>query len=129
MQWGAITVEFIGLMLITVELYFPNLSETLKKIFEDTQPRFMKRPVIWVGSYIVFWIVVVSLISIGDGSLSIVANLLFTFVTVLTLVLVGISRLLVRLGVVLGRGNSVGGVGLVLALVGFSIELLQLVLN
>ena len=55
-----------------------------------------------------------------------VSNVFFSAITALLLLILGISKALVRVGVVLGRGNSVGGVGLVLALIGFSIELLQL---
>jgi hypothetical protein len=53
-------------------------------------------------------------------------NVFFTVITIIILFIIGISKTLVRLGVVLGRGNSVGGVGLVLALIGFSIEVIQL---
>lgn len=62
-----------------------------------------------------------------DPSLSLVANAAFTVLTVLLLVMIGIGKLFVRLGVVLGKGNSVGGVGLVMALIGFSLEVSQLV--
>ncbi len=125
-QWGAIVIELIGLVLIAVELYIPKLSESLKAAFEETKPKFMKNPHLWIGSYIVIWVVAVVGLSIWDQSMILIANLFFSAITTLVLLMLGISKLLVRLGVVLGRGNSVGGVGLVLALIGFSLEVVQL---
>ncbi len=132
LQSVAVVVEFIGLSLIAIELYFPGPSERLKRIFEGTKPRFLNRPAtgrdwyVWIGFYILIWIVVVAVLSIWDPSMSIVANVAFTIFTTFVFVLIGIGKMFVRLGVVLGRGNSVGGVGLVLALIGFSIEVSQL---
>lgn len=125
-QWGAIIIELIGLVLIAVELYFPKLSESLKATFEETKPKFMKSPKLWIGSYILTWVATVVGLSLWDQSMILISNLFFSVITTLVLVIIGISRGLVRLGVVLGRGNSVGGVGLVLALIGFSIEISQL---
>ena len=127
MQWGAIIIEFIGLMLIAVELYFPKFSDSLKALFEETKPKLIKNSKVWIGSYILVWIVVVAGLSIWEPSMSLIANVFFTVITVLAFLILGISKTLVRLGVVLGKGNSVGGVGLVLALIGFSIEVFQLV--
>ena len=126
-QWSAIFIELIGLALITVELYFPKLSEGLKAAFEETKPKFMKQPKLWIGSYILFWVVTVVGLSIWDQSMILISNIIFSVITSLALLVVGISKLLVRLGVVLGRGNSVAGVGLVFALIGFSMEVVQLV--
>ncbi len=126
-QWGAIIIELIGLALIAVELYFPKLSESLKATFEETKPKFMKSPKVWVGCYILIWVSVVIGLSVWDQSTLLISNLFFTVITTLALIIMGVSKTLVRLGVVLGRGNSVGGVGLVLALIGFSIEIVQLV--
>lgn len=39
-----------------------------------------------------------------------------------------ISKVFVILGIVLGRGNTIGGVGLVLALIGFTIEVSKMVI-
>ncbi|MBU3005625.1 hypothetical protein [Paraglaciecola arctica] len=127
MQWIAIIIELIGLALIAVELYFPRLSESLKATFEATKPKFMKNPLLWIGSYILFWVISVIALSVWEQSMLLVANIFFSVFTFLVFVILGISKALVRLGVVLGRGNSVGGVGLVLALIGFSIEMSQLV--
>ena len=133
LQWVAVVVEFIGLSLIAIELYFPGPSERLKTIFEGTKPRFLNRPetrrdwYVWIGFYILIWIVVVAVLSIWDPSMSIVANVAFTIFTTFVFVLIGIGKMFVRLGVVLGRGNAVGGVGLVMALIGFSLEISQLV--
>ena len=68
-----------------------------------------------------------AVLSISDPSMGLIANVAFTVLTILLLSLIGIGRILVRLGVVLGRGNSVGGVGLVIALIGVSLEVSQLV--
>jgi len=81
----------------------------------------------WIGGFILIWILAVASLSAFDQSMLVVANIVFSAMTALVLLLFGISRALVRLGVVFGRGNSVGGVGLVLALIGFSMELIQLV--
>ena len=133
LQWVAVVVEFIGLSLIAIELYFPGPSERLKTIFERTKPRFLSRPethrdwYVWSGSYILIWIVVVGVLAIRDPSMSMVANIAFTIFTLFLFVVIGVGRISVRLGVVPGRGNSVGGVGLVMALMGFSLEVSQLV--
>jgi len=126
-QWGAIIIELIGLVLIAVELYFPKLSESLKATFEETKPKFMKSPKVWIGSYIIIWVTAVVGLSVWDPSMILISNMFFSVITTLVLLILGISKALVRLGVVLGRGNSVGGVGLVLALIGFSIEVVQLI--
>ena len=128
LQWMAVVVEVGGLLLIAIELYFQSLSERLKALFDETQPDFQRRPGIWIGAYVSIWIFTTAVLSIFDMSMSVVANIAFSIVTTLILVLMGISKLLVRLGVALGRGNSVGGVGLVMALMGVSIELVQLFL-
>jgi len=125
-QWGAIVIELIGLVLIAVELYFPKLSESLKVIFEETKPKVMKSPKVWIGSYILIWVTVVIGLSVWDQSMILISNLFFSFITTIVLLILGICKALVRLGVVLGKGNSVGGVGLVLSLIGFSIEVVQL---
>ncbi len=133
LQWVAVVVEFIGLSLIAIELYFPGPSERLKTIFEGSKPRFLSRPetrrdwYVWIGIYILLWIVVVAVLSIWDPSMSIVANVAFTIFTTFVFVLIGIGKMFVRLGVVLGRGNAVGGVGLVMALIGVLLEISQMV--
>ena len=138
LKWVAVVVEFIGLSLIAIELYLPGSSEKLTQIFDGTinntsvepEPR---RDWYWIfgwsGLYVMAWIVVGVAVSIWDPSMSVVANVAFTVATVFLFVLIGIIRLLLRLGVVLGRGNSVGGVGLVMALIGFSIEVSQLIVT
>ena len=136
LQWVAIIVEFLGLSLIAIELYVPNLSRRLKSMLDSSantaddplESAYRLRSILrWVGAYIVIWIVVVAVLTIQDPAYSVIANIALTIVTILILASVWISGLLVRLGVALGRGNSVGGVGLVLAVIGFSIEISQLV--
>ena len=115
------------MVLISVELYFPKLSESLKATFEETKPKFMKNPKVWVGGYILIWVAAVAVLSVWDQSMILISNIFFSVITTLVLLILGVSKLLVRFGVVLGRGNSVAGVGLVLALIGFSIEVVQLI--
>lgn len=126
-QWSAIIIELIGLALISVELYFPKTSEFLKVTFEETKPKLIKNIKAWIGGFILVWIAAVVSLSAWDHSMLLVANVFFSAITAIVLIVFSISKALVRLGVVLGRGNSVGGVGLVFALIGFSMELVQLV--
>ena len=134
-NWIGFTVQVIGLLLISVELYLPALSERLKVFFESVQFRFVGRPATrqdwnWVatGAYIAIWVVSVSIVSIMEPKMSIVANVAFTIFTVFLGVVIFISKVFVRLGIALGRGNAIGGVGLVLALIGFTIEVSKMVL-
>ncbi|MCP4411145.1 MAG: hypothetical protein GY808_01010 [Gammaproteobacteria bacterium] len=129
LQWTAIIIEFIGLVLITLELYFQQLSESLKSLFEEAKPRVMANPKKWIGSFIIIWVIAVIVLSLWDQTMSIIANVIFTVFTILVILMLGISKMLIRLGVILGRGNSVGGVGLVLAIIGLSLEIVQLVLT
>ena len=126
-QWSAIFIELIGLALISVELYFPKTSELLKATFEETKPKFKKNSKAWIGGFILVWIAATLGLSAWDRSMLFLSNIFFSAITALVLLIFTTSKALVRLGVVFGRGNSVGGVGLVLALIGFSIELVQLV--
>ncbi len=127
LQWVAIVVEFLGLLLVAIELYFPVLSERLKSLFEEPPPGRLRRPKTWIAAYILIWIVAATVLSIWQPSVGIIANVTFTVFTTFLLVLFGISRLFVKLGVALGRGNTVGGVGLVMALIGSSIEISQFI--
>lgn len=125
-QWTSIVIELFGLALVAIELYLPKLSERLKLTFEQTQPRVKNNPLLWISAFIVVWIVTVILLSLIDTAMSFYGNLIFTVVTVLVLFIHGISKLAIRLGVILGRGNAVGGVGLVLAISGLLLEILPL---
>ena len=130
LQWVGFTIQVIGLLLITIELYLPSLSESVKVFFERVQFQFVCRPGTrqdwnWIatGSYIFVWVVSVAIVSIWEPSMSVVANIAFTMFTVFLVLVIYISKIFVRLGIVLGRGNAIGGVGLVLALIGFTIEI------
>lgn len=114
------------MFLIAVELYFPTLSEALKSTFEDTKPKFMKNQTLWIGSYVLVWVIAVFGLSAWDQSMLLVSNVFFSAITMIVLLTIGASKGLVRLGVALGRGNSVAGVGLVFALIGFTMEIIQL---
>lgn len=136
LQWVAITTEFIGLSLIAIELYFPNSLAHLKQNIEGVDTNVDNLPadhhtgfsiVTWCGIFIGLWVIVAVIASLWAPSLSIVVNVALTICTVFILTISMIIRKLIRVGVILGRGNSVGGIGLVLALIGFSIELSQLI--
>lgn len=130
LQWVGFTIQVVGLLLITIELYLPRLAESVKDLFVRVQFQFVRRPGTrqdwyWIatGSYIFVWVVSVAIVSIWEPSMSIVANIAFTIFTVFLGLVIYISKIFVRLGIVLGRGNAIGGVGLVLALIGFTIEI------
>ena len=125
-QWFAVVIEFIGLVLIAVELYSPRLRQLLHDAFEQTKPKVEASPAKWIGGFILAWVLSATFLALLNPWSGFVANIAFTVFTIVIIGLLSISKLLVRLGVVIGKGNSVGGVGLVLALVGFSLEILQL---
>lgn len=130
------TIQVFGLLLVTIELYLPKLAERLKVFFETIQFSFVGRPVsrqgwhwVAIGFYIVIWVLSVAVVSIMEPSMSIVANVAFTVFTIFLGIVIFISKVFVRLGIVLGRGNAIGGVGLVLALVGFTIEISKIIIT
>lgn len=134
-NWVSLSIQVFGMLLVTVELYLPKLAERLKVFFETIQFRFVGRPATkrdwhWVaiGFYIAVWVIAVTIVSIMEPSMSIVANVAFTVFTIFLGVVAFISKVFVRLGIVLGRGNAIGGVGLVLALIGFTIEISKMVI-
>ena len=135
LQWIGIVIEVIGLFLIAVELYFPVLSEHVKVFFERIQFRFTRKTGTrqtwnWIAitSYILIWVISVTIVSIHDPAKSVVANVAFTIIAMFLGTAILISRVFVRLGVAIGRGNVIGGVGLVLALTGFAIEISQMLI-
>ncbi len=136
LQWVALTTEFVGLFLIAVELYFPRAASRMNEVLTDAGPERIRSPgtrrdriwvVIWIVAYSAVWIITAIIVSLYDPSLNLAVNVAFTVFSVLLFVFVAIFRKLVRLGVWLGRGNSVGGIGLVLALIGFSLQVSQLI--
>ena len=134
LQWVAIAVEFLGLALIAIELWSPRLSGRLRHLLDASNDRDdldkairLRSMMTVVGIYIATWITIIAVLSLRDPAWSVIANIALTIATALILVSIWISGLLVRIGIALGRGNSPGGVGLVLALIGFSIELFQLI--
>lgn len=135
-QWVGFTIQVVGLLLVAIELYFPTLSERLKVFFERVQFRFVQRSGTrqdwhWIttAAYILIWVISATIVSIWEPSMSFVANIAFTIFTVFLGVAIFISKIFVRLGVALGRGNAIGGVGLVLALIGFTIEVSKMVMT
>lgn len=134
-NWVSLTIQVIGLLLVTIELYLPILAERLKVFFETIQFRFVGRPVtrqdwhwIAIGFYIAIWVICVAIVTILEPAMSIVANMAFTVFTVFLGLVAFISKVFVRLGIALGRGNAIGGVGLVLALIGFTIEISKMLI-
>jgi len=125
-QWFAVAIELIGLLLISVELYSPRLSQLLKDTFENTKPKLASSPVKWIIGYIIIWVLIAGGFTYLNPWAGFAINVTFTVFTVLIISLLSISKLFVRLGIAVGKGNSVGGVGLVLAIVGFSLEITQL---
>jgi hypothetical protein len=126
LPWIAIVVEVIGISLVATELYIPKLSEALKRVFEQAKPKIIRRPVFWISGYCVTWVLAVVILSINNHAMILITNIIFIAFTVVVLLLLMISRCLIKLGVSMGRGNSVGGVGLVLAVIGLYIEIYQL---
>ena len=124
-QWTAIFIELIGLALIAIELYFPTLSEYLKSTFEETKPKIINNSKRWIGGFIATWVLAVLCLSLWDQSMSFIGNVIFTIITIIALLIYSLTKLAVRLGVILGRGNAVGGVGLVLAIIGLLLEVVQ----
>ena len=113
----------------------PPLAERLKTFLESIQFRLVgttatKQYWNWVAisAYITIWVVSVAIVSLSDPAMSIVANVAFTIFTVFLGSVIFMSKVFVRLGIELGRGNVIGGVGLVLALIGFTIEISKMVL-
>ena len=101
-NWIGFTVQVIGLLLISVELYLPNLSERLKVFFESVQFRFVGRPAtrrdwngIAIAAYIAIWVISVAIVSIMEPPMSIVANVAFTVFTVFLGVVIFISKVFV----------------------------------
>ncbi|WP_395344388.1 hypothetical protein PN836_006375 [Ningiella sp. W23] len=127
LQWTTIVIEFIGLLLITLELYFKPLSQELRAIFDNTKPKVIAKPIRWIGGYIILWVLAVLVLSMWEQSMGFTANIIFSVFITLVLLLIAISKSLIRLGVMIGKGNSVGGVGLVLALIGLSLEIGQMI--
>lgn len=80
-----------------------------------------------VTLYVFVWVSGALAVSIWDPALNLAFNLGMTIFSVIFWVFVALIGKLVRLGVFLGRGNSVGGIGLVLAVIGFALEVTQLV--
>lgn len=131
MQWVAIVAEFIGLALIALELYLPRSSTQLGDALEGSRPALSaaseeRRMQIAIALYVGAWICGAIAVALWDPAMSIAFNVGLTVFSVLVALLVGLFRTLVRLGILLGRGNSLGGIGLLMALLGFSLEVTQL---
>ena len=129
--WFAIAIEIVGLSLIAIELYLPRSKERISQALTSStegepSPAVSRASAIMVGTLAAVWIGGAVGVAIVDVSLTIAFNVGMTvFVLTVALVSTVIGRM-VRLGVLLGRGNTLGGVGLVLALLGFALELVQL---
>ena len=133
-QWLAIVIEFAGLTLIALELYSPlssnRLAEALEGIEADPDMPHRtsgssRRVVVVISVFVPVWIIGAIAVSIRDPALNLYFNVGMTIVSTVFLVLVLTIEKLLRLGVMLGRGNTIGGIGLVLALIGFTFEVTQ----
>ena len=133
-QWLAIVIEFAGLTLIALELYSPLSSNRLAEALEgieadpdqpDRTSGSSRRVVVVISVFVAVWIIGAIAVSIRDPALNLHFNIGMTIVSTVFLALVLTIEKLLRLGVILGRGNTIGGIGLVLALIGFTFEVTQ----
>lgn len=135
LQWLGIAIQLAGLALIVVELYAPRsssrISETVESVTREKSAR-KKKAKNWRSAggitavYVTAWVVGSLGVSIWNSSLSLTFNVGMTiFSTLFWLVVLIIDRLL-KLSVFVGRGNTIGGVGLVLAVIGLALEIASL---
>ncbi len=134
-QWLAIVIEFVGLTLIALELYSPlssnRLAETLEGIDSDSIPPHgteggSRSVAVVISVYVAVWVIGAIAVSIWDPALNLSFNIGMTIFSVIFWAFVLMIEKLLRLGIVLGGGNTLGGIGLVLALIGFAFEVTQL---
>ena len=134
-QWVAIVIEFVGLTLIALELYSPlssnRLAEALEGVDSDSIPpngteEGSRSVAVVITVYVGVWVIGAIAVSIWDPALNLSFNIGMTIFSVIFWAFVLMIEKLLRLGIVLGRGNTVGGIGLVLALIGFAFEVTQL---
>ena len=137
-RYLASLIELIGLLLIAVELYLPSWAAHLKRLLEgkssereaSPQPEERRRQTWYtLGIFLAIWVGAATIAALWDPALALAVNVVLTLVTIFFGLTSSAIRLLIRLGVKLGRGNSIGGVGLVLALIGFSLEVSGLLAN
>lgn len=133
-QWLAIVIEFAGLTLIALELYSPlssnRLAEALEGIESDSKlphrtSGASRRVVVVISVYVAVWLIGAIAVSIWDPALNLYFNIGMTVFSAVFWALVLTIEKLLRLGIILGRGNTLGGIGLVLALIGFTFEVTQ----
>ena len=133
-QWLAIVIEFTGLTLIALELYSPlssnRLAQALEGIESDSNlphrtSGATRRVVVVISVYVAVWLIGAIAVSIWDPALNLYFNIGMTIFSVVVCALLLTIEKLLRLGIILGRGNTVGGIGLVLALIGFTFEVTQ----
>lgn len=133
LQWLGIAIQLAGLALIVIELYAPRsssrISETVEGVTCDKPERKEKVGHWWrsaggiTGVYVAAWVVGSLGVSIWDPTLNLKFNIVMTiFSTVFWLIVLIIDRLL-KLSVFVGRGNTIGGVGLILAIIGLALEI------
>ncbi len=135
LQWLGIAIQLAGLALIVVELYAPRsssrISEALEGVTCDRSVRKGKmrhwRSVFGItGVYIAAWVFGSLGVSIWDPALNLEFNVVMTiFSTIFWLIVLIVDRLL-KLSVFVGHGNTIGGVGLVLAIIGLALEIASL---
>lgn len=131
LQWLGIAIQLAGLALIVVELYAPRSSSRISETVESvTRKKPARKGIVnnWRSArgitavYVAAWVVGSLGVSIWDPTLSLTFNIGMTlFSTVFWLIVLTIDRLL-KLSVFIGHGNTIGGVGLVLAIIGLTLE-------
>ncbi|MEO0423076.1 MAG: hypothetical protein AAF184_12105 [Pseudomonadota bacterium] len=133
--WLSAGVEGLGLALIALDLYLPRLPDTWRRVVDTTMPqplggterqRESYRLTIWIGLYAVVWIAVAGGLSAFDARLGVAANITLAVLTLLVLLLFALFRLVRQSGVSLGRGTSLGSLGLATALIGVAMHLSHL---
>ncbi|MEM9388013.1 MAG: hypothetical protein AAGA68_23360 [Pseudomonadota bacterium] len=133
--WLSAGVECLGLALIAIDLYLPRLPQAWRRGVDATMPqplggtprqRENYRLTIWISLYAVVWIAVAGGLSAFDARLGVAANIALAVLTALVVLLFGLFRLLRLSGVSLGRGSSLGTLGLATALIGVAMHLSNL---
>lgn len=135
LQWLGIAIQLAGLALIVVELYAPRSSSRISESVESVnRERSARRGKVkgWRSAggitavYVAAWIAGSLGVSIWDPTLSLEFNTGMTIFSTLFWLIVLIIDKLLKLSVFIGRGNTIGGVGLVLAIIGLVLEIASL---
>lgn len=135
LQWLGIVIQLAGIALIVIELYAPRSSSRISGAVEGVgreKPALKGERRGWrgvggiTGVYVAAWVLGSIGVSIWDPKLNLYFNAVMTiFSTLFWVVVLTIDRLL-KLTVFVGRGNTIGGIGLVLAIIGLALEIVSI---